>query len=149
MIWTVCLLIKGDQICLPMKKRGHGVGKLNGTGGKPEKNETLENCVKRETKEELEIELIDITKVAEIEFINQNEKSHHYCTAYISRNWIGEPIETEEMKPQWCPTDNIPFDLMWSADRIWIPLVLDGQLIKATFEYSEGDNMINHNINIL
>ncbi len=36
-----------DKICLAMKKRGFGVNRWNGAGGKVEMNESIENGAKR------------------------------------------------------------------------------------------------------
>ncbi len=52
---TLLLLRKGNQILLAMKKRGFGAGKFNGVGGKLEENETLEDAMLRETKEEIDV----------------------------------------------------------------------------------------------
>ena len=48
---TLCPLIKDDQILLAMKKRGFGVGKWNGVGGKVEKGEEIIDAAIREIKE--------------------------------------------------------------------------------------------------
>jgi len=146
MIWTICLLTQGDRVCLAMKKRGHGVGKWNGAGGKPLESESLENTAKRETREEIGVTLINITKVAEIEFKDLPSGSSDFASAYISTDWVGEPVETEEMRPQWFEINNLPFDQMWSADKIWIPEVLSGRHIKAIFEYSDNDNLVKSQI---
>ena len=139
MIWTICFLVKENKVCLAMKKRGHGVGRWNGTGGKPLEGEELEETAKRETQEEIEVEMLDVEKVADIEFKDLPTKTSHFATAYICTKWKGTPAETDEMRPQWFDIENIPYDLMWSADKIWIPLVLSGRRVKAVFEYSEGD----------
>ena len=51
-ILTLCIIHQHSKILLGMKKRGHGVGKWNGFGGKVEKGETIEEAARRETKEE-------------------------------------------------------------------------------------------------
>ena len=122
-----------------MKKRGHGVGMWNGTGGKPLENESLDATAKRETLEEIGVTLTNLKRVAKIEFKDLPSGSSHFATAYISTEWVGEPIETEEMRPEWFEADKLPFDQMWSADKIWIPEILAGKRIKAVFAYSEGD----------
>ena len=48
----LCLLIKDGKILLAMKKRGFGVGKWNGCGGKLKDNERLEDAAIRELQEE-------------------------------------------------------------------------------------------------
>ena len=48
---TLCFLINNSQVLLAMKKRGFGVGKWNGTGGKVIGDESVEQAAKRETKE--------------------------------------------------------------------------------------------------
>ncbi len=148
MIWTICFLVnkKTKLVCLALKKRGHGEGRWNGAGGKPKAGETLEDAVRRETYEELGVKIINLVLVAEIEFKDLPTKSSHAATAYICNGWEGEPAESEEMKPQWFEIDQIPYDEMWSADKIWIPLVLKGEKIKAVFEYSEGDTLTSQSI---
>ena len=50
---TLCLLVKDDKVLLAMKKRGFGMGKWNGVGGKVEDGETIEMAAARETGEEI------------------------------------------------------------------------------------------------
>lgn len=146
MIWTICFLLKENKVCLAMKKRGHGVGRWNGTGGKPKEGENLEDTAKRETLEETGVELLNLIKVADIEFKDLPSQTSHFATAYISTKWRGKLKETEEMKPQWFEKEKIPYNQMWSADRMWIPEILKGKKIKAVFEYSEGDALANSTI---
>lgn len=146
MVWTICFLVKGNKVCLAMKKRGHGVGRWNGTGGKPLEGESLNDTAKRETLEEIGVIVTNLTKVAEIEFKDLPSCSSNFATAYIITEWVGKPVETGEMRPEWFETNNLPFDQMWSADKIWIPEVLAGKHIKAVFEYSEGDILIKSQI---
>jgi len=48
---TLLFLIKEDQILLAMKKRGFGMGRFNGVGGKIEPGETIEQAMIRECQE--------------------------------------------------------------------------------------------------
>ena len=48
-------------------------------------------------------------------------------------DFVGEPVETEEMRPQWFHVDNIPFSEMWPDDEYWVPLFLAGKLFRARF----------------
>ncbi len=72
---TLLFLIKrenGDisQICLAMKKRGFGVGKYNGVGGKfdSELDSNILDTVKREAKEEIGIDMDKSWQVADMDF---------------------------------------------------------------------------------
>lgn len=47
-ILTLSIITKKGKILLGMKKRGFGVGKWNGFGGKVQHGETLEEAMKRE-----------------------------------------------------------------------------------------------------
>ena len=54
---TLCLLVKDNEILLAMKKRGFGVGKWNGVGGKIDydkvnKFKEIINTIKRNIKNE-------------------------------------------------------------------------------------------------
>ena len=44
---TLAFLLDGNRILLGFKKRGFGMGKWNGFGGKVENGETIEQAAKR------------------------------------------------------------------------------------------------------
>ncbi len=48
-------------------------------------------------------------------------------------DFVGEPVETEEMRPQWFSIDAIPYTEMWPDDEYWFPLLLAGKRFKGTF----------------
>lgn len=51
-LFTLMLISHNEQILLGMKKRGFGMGKYNGFGGKVEAGESIIDAAIRETKEE-------------------------------------------------------------------------------------------------
>ncbi len=142
---TLLFLIKKDSqkivdIFLPMKKRGFGAGRYNGVGGKVEAGESIEDALKRETKEEVSVIVDKLKKSAEITFIfPHNPKFDQLVHVYLADEWIGEPKESEEMKPCWFRVIDIPYKEMWPADIFWIPRVLEGKFIRARFVLGEGD----------
>ncbi len=142
---TLVFLIKRQggvitHICLAMKKRGFGAGKWNGAGGKVEKGETIEEAAVREAKEEIGVDLHGISKIGELMFyFSHNPAWDMLVHAYFCEKWSGEPLESEEMRPEWFPVSEIPFASMWPDDEFWIPHVLKGEKVKASFTFSEND----------
>ena len=71
---TLVFLIKKSQgkitdICLAMKKRSFGINRWNGVGGKvDDQKETIEDAAKREAKEEIDVFVKELNKVAELLF---------------------------------------------------------------------------------
>lgn len=148
---TLLFLLKDNtkEICLAMKKRGFGMGKYNGTGGKIEEGETPEEAVAREAFEELgvSIEQKDLDKVAEIAFSFGDKPGGFFCHAYLTEEWGGEPEESEEMAPRWFSYDTIPYDQMWVSDRQWLPQVLEGKRLKGSVHFTEdGNNVISESL---
>lgn len=147
---TLCFLKRGDEILLAMKKRGFGVGKYNGIGGKVEPNETIEDAMKRETMEEIGVEITDFEKVAVIQFYfplvptdqNWNQEGH----IFIVNKWGGEPKETEEMAPKWFKISEIPYQQMWTDDIYWLDRVLKGEKITAEFTFGENESVTDYKI---
>jgi mutator protein MutT len=141
------------QILLAMKKRGFGEGKWNGVGGKIEEGESVEQATAREAKEEIgvEVAVTDLRKVATIDFsfdgkIEFNQRVH----AYFVERWVGEPTESEEMRPEWYATDAIPYDAMWVDDQYWLPRVLAGECLTASFTFStDGTRVLDMQIEAL
>lgn len=150
---TLCYLIKADDILLAEKKRGMGVGKINGVGGKRNPGETIEEANVRETSEEIGVDLKNFWQVATLYFyfpddptdLNGNVK----VWVYMADSWSGEPGESEEMKPKWYKLSGIPTDLMWEADAIWLPQVLNGKKVIAEFSYDKNYQLIEHQIKVV
>ncbi|KXJ98477.1 MAG: hypothetical protein UZ19_OD1000681 [Parcubacteria bacterium OLB19] len=136
-IATLALIIRNNQILLGYKKKGEiGQETLNGPGGKKEDNESLEKCLVRETQEEVGITLdIDrLEKVGIITFFNAETPDfevHIFRTEYF----LGTPIETLDMVPDWYNIDNLPLDKMLESDREWFPRMANGEKFDARVYY--------------
>ncbi len=142
---TLLFLIKKNEetitdICLAMKKRGFGVGRYNGVGGKVQDGETIEDALRRETEEEINVTVTDMKKCGEITFIfPHNPNFDQLVHVYLAEDWQGEPTESEEMNPAWFSVKDIPYGEMWPDDIYWLPKVIEGKTIKARFVFGEGD----------
>lgn len=149
---TLLFLIKPEskKICLAMKKRGFGEGKFNGVGGKIEHGETVTAATVREAHEEIGVVVQekDLQEAAEINFSFENKPDWDiHCNVYTTHTWIGEPIESDEMAPQWFSFEAIPYERMWIDDEYWLPLVLEGKALTASFHFNEdGTQVMRHTI---
>ena len=130
---TLCMILKDNQILLGMKKRGFGIGRWNGFGGKVEEGETIEQGAIRELKEEIGIDALNIKKVGILYFSFQNDTKILEVNVFTVIDFTGEPIESEEMKPQWFSFDKIPFSQMWTDDIQWFPFLLNNKLFRGEF----------------
>ena len=146
---TLCIVIDKERkkILLGMKKRGFGVGKYNGFGGKVFPEETIEDAALREFQEESELRssLENLKKVAEMDFFFPHKPEFDQTMhAFLVEKWEGQPKETEEMAFEWFDLDKIPYNKMWDDDKYWLPKVLDGKILKAKFVFKpEGNEHIN------
>lgn len=145
---TLCLLRRDNEILLAMKKRGYGVGNYNGVGGKLESNESPEDAMIRETQEEIFVTPLQYEKVGTIEFIEfyKEKKEKILLHLFVVTNWIGDPKESDEMKPKWFSITGIPYDQMLPDCKFWLPLILEQKKIKASFEFDENTNLLSKQI---
>src|SRR3989338_869156 len=133
-IMTLCLLRKHDKLLLGMKKQGFGSGKYNGFGGKVEMGETVEEAAKREVVEEVGITVHSFSKTAELNF-HFPHKPEWNCLVHVflTEDWTGEPVESNEMRPEWFAINSLPYAQQWADDAYWIPPVLEGKFVNGTF----------------
>ena len=139
-ILTLCFVHEHPRILLGMKKRGFGAGRWNGFGGKVQEGETIEEAAVREMREECGIEAdpYALEKHGILEFEFQNEPGKILEVHLFRVNgYSGEPVETEEMKPQWFFVDEIPFRDMWSDDSYWMPLLIKGRKFQGRFLFDQ------------
>ena len=146
---TLLFLRRDDEILLAMKKRGLGQGRWNGVGGKIEPGETVEQATIRECQEEIEVTPTQFHQVARLDFLmdSNTEPWHMDGHVFVANEWQGTPTETDEMAPAWFKLADIPYDQMWEDDTLWLPQVLAGQLIQASFSFDNTEKMIGHQVN--
>jgi 8-oxo-dGTP pyrophosphatase MutT (NUDIX family) len=142
---TLALITKDNQVLLGYKKKGEiGTSTLNGPGGKQEANETLLECLVRETREEVGIDIITdkVEKMGTITFFNGKNPDFEVHIFHTS-HFIGEPKETLDMIPNWYDIDNLPFDKMLESDREWFTKMLKGEKFNANVYYLERAKYFN------
>lgn len=145
---TLLYLRNKDQVLLAMKKRGFGVGKWNGVGGKIELNESVEQALIRECQEEICVTPTIFEKSGELVFneFHNGARTLMNLHIYTATSWKGVPTESEEMKPKWFSEQSMPYDDMWPADKEWLPLVLQGNYVSGEFTLRSDNSVASRNI---
>lgn len=136
----------GLELLLMEKKRGVGAGNLIAPGGKVEPGERPRECARRETREEVGIEVGEMAKVGELAFYF-GEDPFTFVHVYRTTDFAGAPRETEEGIPAWYDAAELPYDRMWEDDRYWLPHLVDGEPFAATFRFdADGDRLLDREI---
>ncbi|MBU6388592.1 NUDIX domain-containing protein [Patescibacteria group bacterium] len=136
-IATLGIVIQDGMVLLGEKKRGEiGTGVLSGPGGKLDPGETIPECLIRETREELAIELdpASLELVAIIDFYAAGEADFSVYV-YRTETFFGEPKETADMIPSWYPLEELPFDRMFESDVNWFVRAACGGKFCANVYY--------------
>lgn len=139
---TLVYVIRDERMLLMRKLRGLGAGKINAPGGKLDPGETLEQCARRETHEELRI------RVGELDYCGDNRfqfTDGYKLHAHVFRatDFSGEPSATEEAIPHWFDLDSIPYGEMWEDDYLWVPRVIRGESFRGRWLF-DGDRMLDY-----
>ena len=149
-ILTLVIIHKDNQVLLGMKKRGFGMGKWNGFGGKVTEGEAIKEAAKRELFKEAEITVTQLEKLGVLDFSWQaNPKDILEVNIFKATDFLGEPKETEEMKPQWFKASEIPFEKMWEDDKYWLPLFLENKKFAGKFLFNEKNIIVSQTLNQL
>lgn len=140
---TLTLVRRGSRLLLGMKKRGFGEGRWNGFGGKVMQGETVETAAVRELYEESGIiaEALEKVGVLHFQFATRPKEELEVHVFGVGR-YTGEPVESEEMRPEWFSVDALPFADMWPDDIFWMPLFLAGKKFKGRFMFGEHDMIL-------
>lgn len=133
---TLVYILKAAHVLLALKKRGFGADKWNGPGGKIEFGETAKISAIRETQEEVGVTPVLTEPIGEILY---HDKAHGdwKVTVFRTEEFTGEFIESEEMRPQWWPIDDLPYKLMWADDEEWMPYMIKNKKFAAEFWFND------------
>lgn len=140
----LCLLTRiaddgGRQVLLGHKKTGLGTGKIVGLGGHVEECESPGEAAAREVKEESGIHVAPaaLREMAHVTFLFPAcPRWDMTVEVFTSADWAGEPAETPEIRPEWFGVSSLPLTRMWDDAKYWLPRVLAGERVSATFTYA-------------
>ncbi|CUS15201.1 unnamed protein product [Tuber aestivum] len=149
--------LENKRILLGYKKRGFGMGKYNGFGGKVEENETILEGAIRELQEESCIKGTDLSYhgILFLEAIADATLPILEIHVFAVTKWEGEPAETDEMRPEWYSAspdytgsvvdEKIPFTQMWEETAEWLPLLLSAYFGKdGSPEHGKQKQLVHH-----
>jgi len=141
---VLCFIRIDHSLLLIHKKRGLGKGKINAPGGRLEPGETPFVAAVRETQEEVGLTPSGLAHAGELSFIFTDGYSLA-CSVITAEHFTGHPVETDEAVPFWCGETELPYERMWTDDRLWIPLMLDEIPFRGFFIFRD-DQMLDHSI---
>lgn len=146
MIETVlCYLEKDDSfLMLYRNKKINDInhGKWIGVGGHIEENETPEEAIKREVKEETNLDLLACHKIGVILFKNENKVETMHV--FTSKDFRGKLSNCDEGELKWVKKAEMSHLSLWEGDRIFLPnLINGGPYFSYQFDYIE-DRLISY-----
>ena len=133
---VVAAIIKKDDKILATK-RGYGefINMWEFPGGKIEPNESKEEALIREIKEETNLDIQSFTYHGEIIFKNDDYEEVMYL--YTSDDFLGEMKPCDEGELHWVKKKDIMNLNLWEGDKVFLPLLIEGKKdIKLTLVYS-------------
>jgi 8-oxo-dGTP diphosphatase len=144
LVGTLVFVRRPGSVLLIHKRRGHGAGRITGPGGKLERGEDALTCARRETLEEVGVEVRDAVLAARLRFVERHGEQW-LGHAFVASRFHGTPVETDEARPEWFASDALPFEHMWQDNRVWLPRVLSGESVEGDFLFDAGV-LVAHNV---
>ena len=121
-------------------------GKWNGLGGKFEENESPEECVIREVKEESGLDIKSPKLHGFITFPLFDGKDDWYVFVFTADKFTGKLIDSDEGNLEWIPNDKIIDLNLWDGDAIFLNWLKNDKFFSAKFVYNNG-KMENYSVN--
>ena len=142
---TIIYLEKNNQyLMLHRNKKENDINKDKwiGVGGHIEDNETNDQCIVREVKEETNLDLIDFDLLGEVTFNIDGFVEIMYV--YKSMNFKGEINECNEGTLEWVDKDKLHLLNLWEGDKIIFKKMDEKIYFKLNMIY-KNDKLISYN----
>ena len=128
------------------KENDYHQGKWNGLGGKFEQGESPEECATREIKEESGLTVKSITMKGFITFPMFDGKEDWYVFLFVTDDFEGELIDSNEGDLAWIPNKKLTEINLWDGDKIFISWLFKDKFFSAKFNYKNGE-FIDYEVN--
>lgn len=147
---TLCYITQGDQVLMlhRVKKRNDiNHDKWIGIGGKFEGEETPDECLLREAKEETGLTLTQWKCRGVVTFLTEKPGDCQFMYLFTADGFTGELKECDEGDLQWISReflDNLP---KWEGDKIFLDLLWqDAPFFLLKLRY-QGDHLVEAVLN--
>ena len=145
---TLCYIEKDNQYLMlhrTKKKNDINKDKWIGIGGKFEENESPEECVTREVKEETGLNLKSYQLRCIVTYVSTNWETE-YMYVFTSNEFTGDIIECNEGELQWINKNEVTKLNTWEGDKIFVEkLQKDDKFFTVKFEY-DGDSLLRYDL---
>ncbi len=122
---TLCYIIRGDEVLMlhrTAKRNDENEGKWIGVGGKLEENESPDECLLREVREETGRRLTSWRYRGVVTFVSDRWEGE-YMHLFTADGFEGELIPCDEGELAWIPRARIADLPQWEGDRIFLTLL--------------------------
>lgn len=123
-------------------------GKWIGVGGHVERDESPEECLVREVREETGLTLTAYKFRGLVTFVNNKCESELMCV-FTADGYTGELITCNEGELRWVDKTQVPNLPTWEGDRVFLDLLLSNEerFFSIKLQY-EGDQLVKKKINL-
>ena len=141
---TLCYIEKDNKYLMlhrTKKENDLNEGKWIGVGGKFEKDETPEECLLREVKEETGLTLTKYRLRAVITF-QSNMWETEYMYLFTANEFTGELIGCDEGEIEWVDKDKILDLNIWEGDKIFLKKMIEEDKFFTLKVVYDGDDLV-------
>ena len=139
---TLCYVLRGEEVLMlhrVKKKNDLNKDKWIGIGGKFEDQESPDECLLREAKEETGLTLTSWQCRGVVTFLTENPQEGEYMYLFTADGFEGDMIECNEGDLQWVRRDFLEDLPKWEGDRIFLKLLFENApFFLLTLRYNGG-----------
>lgn len=139
---TLCYIEKNNSYLMlhrVTKKNDINHDKWIGIGGHFEFQESPEDCLLREAKEETGLTLVSYKFRGIVTFISDDEEAEYMCL-YTSDDFTGNLTDCDEGKLEWVPFEKIEDLELWEGDKIFLRLLKENApFFSLKLVYKNGE----------
>ena len=147
---TLCYITRGDAVLMlhrVKKKNDINHDKWIGIGGKFEGDETPDECLLREAREETGLTLTSWQCRGVVTFLTENPGDGEYMYLFTADGFEGEMKECDEGDLQWVSREFLDDLPKWEGDQIFLDLLWqDAPFFLLKLRYA-GDRLVEAVLN--
>lgn len=143
---TLCYMERDGKYLMlhrTVKKNDVNKDKWIGVGGHFEQDESPEECLLREVKEETGYTLTSWRFRGLVTFVSGDDVTEYMCL-YTADGFTGDPVSCDEGELAWVKKDQIEDLNIWEGDKIFLRLLLEErEFFSLKLVYDGGGRLLS------